>query len=216
MRVRHVCRVLTAGLLTWGLTTIAPPSARAQITTVLPDGGMITLVGCFQHGGKHHSKFVLAKPTIGSVASVPDGNCSSPLDEEAVELKDTDARDLGEGMLGHVIEVTGRMEKIEGTVDANDLRELHVRSYKPVPVVVPRAAEMPVIIEPPPPAAEVPPLPTESPVGTSGTAATPPPAPAALPETASLLPLAGSLSLLSLVGALLVHRLRRRGEPSSL
>jgi hypothetical protein len=211
MTGRLVCRTLTAGFLTWGLAVIAPPSARAQITTILPDGGMITLVGCFQPGGKHHSKYVLAKPTIGTVASVPDGNCSAALDEEAVELKDTAARDLDESMLGKVIEVTGRMEKIEGTVDADDLRELHVREFRPVPVVAPRAAEMPVIIEPVAPTPEVRPLPLpeERPVATSGTT----PTPVALPDTASSLPLLGSLSFLSLVGALLLqHRRRLRGE----
>ena len=212
MRVRLVRRALTAGLLTWGWIAIAPPAARAQITTMLPDGGMVTLVGCFQPGGKHHSKYVLAKPTIGSVASVTDGNCSAPLDEEAVELKDTGKHDLGTSMLGHVIEVTGRMEKIEGTVDADDLRELHVRAFRPVPVVVPRAVEMPVIIEPIAPAPEPTPLPVERPVGTSGTTAAPAPTPVALPDTASSLPLFGSLSLLSLVGALLLQRLRRRAE----
>ena len=210
MRVGLVCRTLTAGLLMWGVTAIAPPSAGAQITTILPDGGMITLTGCFQPGGSHHSKYVLAKPTIGSVASVPDGNCSAPLDEEAVELKDTDARDLEASMLGHVIEVTGRMERIEGTVDANDLRELHVRGFREVPVVVPKPAEMPVIIEPVVVAPEptIPPLPEERPIATSGTT----PTPVALPDTASSLPLLGSLSLMSLVGALLLQYRRRRGE----
>ena len=127
-----------------------------------------------------------------------------------MELKDTDARDLGKDMLGHVIEVTGRMEKIEGTVDAKDLRELHVRAFRPVPVVVPKAAEMPVIIQPVAPAPEPTPtpLPTETPVATSGTA----PEPVALPKTASSLPLYGALSVLSLVAALLLHGLRRRSE----
>jgi hypothetical protein len=211
MKARRICRTVTAGLLTWGVTAIGPPSARAQITTTLPDGGMITLVGCFQPGGKHHSKYVLAKPTIGSVASVPDGNCSAPLDEEAVELKDTSARDLDASLLGHVIEVTGRMEKIEGTVDAKDLRELHVRQFRAVPVVVPTAAEPPVIIEPvaaAPEAAALPQLPEERPVATSGTT----PTPVTLPDTASSLPLLGSLSILSFVGALLLQLRRRRGE----
>jgi len=210
MTVRYVYSALTVGLLTWGLAAMAPPARAQGITTMLPEGGMATLTGCFQPGGKHHSKYVLAKPTIGSVDSVTDGNCSAPVDEEAVELKDTDARDLGKDMLGHVIEVTGRMEKIEGTVDAKDLRELHVRAFRPVPVVVPRAAEMPVIIQPVAPAPEPTPtpLPTETPVATSGTA----PEPVALPKTASSLPLYGALSVLSLVAALLLHGLRRRSE----
>ena len=120
-------------------------------------------------------------------------------------------QDLEASLLGHVIEVTGRMEKIEGTVDADDLRELHVRSFRVVPVVVPRAAEMPVIIQPvPPPAAPAPTYVPEKPVATSGT--TPEPAPIPLPKTASSLPLLGALSLLTLVGALLLHLLGRRAR----
>jgi hypothetical protein len=212
MTVRHVCSIFAAGLLACGTAAIAAPLASAQEPAALPpEGGMITLVGCFQPGGKHHSKYVLAKPTSGSVASVPDGNCSAVVDEEAVELKDTEGRHLGKPMLGHVIEVTGRLEKIEGTVDAKDLRELHVRAFHAVPVVVPRAAEMPTIIEPvaPAPAPEIPALPTEHPVATTGTT----PTPAALPGTASSLPLFGALSLFSFVGALGLHLVGgRRGR----
>jgi len=187
-----------------GATVIAPLSAQAQEPNVLPEqGGMITLVGCFLPGGAHHSKYVLAKPVIGSVESVTDGTCASPIDEQAVELKDTGGRHLGPSMLNHVIEVSGRLEKVEGAVNLKDLRELHVRSFKPVPVVIPAAAAPAPVSEPPsytPPApqAAIPPL-EETPVATSGTLPTP------LPKTASPLPLIGLLSLLSFFGAAAFH-----------
>jgi len=181
---------------------------RAQAQEVLPtEGGMVTLVGCFLPGGSHHSKYVLAKPIIGSVASVTDGTCAAPIDETAVELKDTAGRHLGPGMLNHVIEVTGRLEKLEGTTDEKDLREVHVRTFKPVPVVIPTPAAPPPEVRylpAPQPQAAIPPLP-DQPVATSGTVPT-----EELPKTASSLPLMGLLSLLSLSGALSLHLVGRR------
>ena len=207
MTVQRLRRVLTVTLTVCGAAAMASPRVEAQ--EVLPvEGGMITLVGCFLPGGSHHSKYVLAKPIIGSVASVTDGTCSAPLDETAVELKDTAASHLGEGMLNHVIEVTGRLEKLEGTTDAKDLREVHVRSFRPVPVVIPTPAAPPPEVRympAPQPQAAIPPLPADQPVATSGTVPTP-----ALPKTASSLPLFGMLSLLSLSGALSLHLVGRR------
>jgi len=208
MTVQRLRRVLTVTLAVCGAVAMASPRAQAQ--EVLPtEGGMITLVGCFLPGGSHHSKYVLAKPIIGSVASVTDGTCAAEIDETAVELKDTGgSRHLGEGMLNHVIEVTGRLEKLEGTTDAKDLREVHVRSFRPVPVVVPTPAAPPPEVRympAPQPQAAIPPLPADQPVATSGTVATP-----ALPKTASPLPLMGLLSLLSLSGALSLRLVGRR------
>jgi hypothetical protein len=207
MTVQRLRRVLTVTLVVCGAAAVATPRVQAQ--EVLPtEGGMITLVGCFLPGGSHHSKYVLAKPIMGSVASVTDGTCAAPIDETAVELKDTAGRHLGEGMLNHVIEVTGRLEKLEGTTDAKDLREVHVRSFRPVPVVIPTpAAPAPEVryMPAPQPQAAIPPLPDEKPVATSGTAPIP-----ALPKTASPLPLFGMISLLSLSGALSLHLVGRR------
>src|SRR4029453_10997100 len=107
MNVQRLRRVLTVTLTVCGAVAMASPRVQAQ--DVLPtEGGMITLVGCFLPGGSHHSKYVLAKPIIGSVASVTDGTCSAPIDETAVELKDIGGKHHGEGMLNHLIEVTGR------------------------------------------------------------------------------------------------------------
>ena len=160
---------------------------------------------------------MLAKPIIGSVASVTDGACAAPIDETAVELKDIASRHhLGEGMLNHVIEVTGRLEKRKGTTaastttadsttDAKDLREVHVRSFRAVPVVIPTPAAPPEVryMPAPQPQAAIPPLP-DQPVATSGTV------PTELPKTASSLPLMGLLSLLSLSGALSLRLVGRR------
>ena len=214
--VQRLRRVLTVTLVVCGAAAVASPRVQAQ--EVLPaEGGMITLVGCFLPGGSHHSKFVLATPIIGSVASVTDGTCSAPIDETAVELKDIAGKHHGEGMLNHLIEVTGRLEKLKGTTaastttadsttDARELREVHVRSFRAVPVVIPTPAAPPEVryMPAPQPQAAIPPLPDERPVATSGTV------PTELPKTASSLPLFGMLSLLSLAGALSLHLVGRR------
>jgi hypothetical protein len=215
MNVQRLRRVLTVTLTVCGAVAMASPPVLAQ--DMLPaEGGMITLVGCFLPSGSHHSKYVLAKPIIGSVTSVTDGTCSAPIDETAVELKDTSDRHLGEGMLNHLIEVTGRLEKLKGTTAAStttadsttdrDLREVHVKSFRPVPVVIPTPAAPPPEVRympAPQPQAAIPPLP-DQPVATSGTV------PTELPKTTSSLPLFGLLSLLSLLGALSLRLIGRR------
>ena len=216
MNVQRVRRVLTVTLVVGGAAAMATPRLQAQ--GVLPaEGGMITLVGCLLPGGSHDSKFVLAKPIVGSVASVTDGACAAPIDETAVELKDMAGKHhIGEGMLNHVIEVTGRLERFKGSSAAStttadsttdvDLREVHVRSFRAVPVVIPTPAAPPEVryMPAPRPQAAIPPLPDEKPVATSGTM------PTELPKTASSLPLMGMLSLLSLSGALSLHLVGRR------
>jgi len=208
MNVQRLRRVLTVTLTVCGAAAMMSPRVQAQ--DVLPaEGGMITLVGCFLPSGNHHSKYVLAKPIIGSVLSVTDGTCSAPIDETAVELKDTGDRHLGEGMLNHLIEVTGRLEKLDAsaTTTDRDLREVHVKSFRPVPVVIPTPAAPPPEVRympAPQPRAAIPPLPDEKPVATTGTV------PPELAKTASSLPLFGLLTLLSLSGALSLRLVGRR------
>jgi len=208
MNVQRLRRVLTVTLTVCGAAAMVSPRVQAQ--DVLPaEGGMITLVGCFLPSGNHHSKYVLAKPIIGSVLSVTDGTCSAPIDETAVELKDTGDRHLGEGMLNHLIEVTGRLEKLDAsaTTTDRDLREVHVKSFRPVPVVIPTPAAPPPEVRympAPQPRAAIPPLPDEKPVATTGTV------PPELAKTASSLPLFGLLTLLSLSGALSLRLVGRR------
>jgi hypothetical protein len=208
MNVQRLRRVLTVTLTVCGAAAMVSPRVQAQ--DVLPaEGGMITLVGCFLPSGNHHSKYVLAKPIIGSVLSVTDGACSAPIDETAVELKDTGDRHLGKGMLNHLIEVTGRLEKLDAsaTTTDRDLREVYVKSFRPVPVVIPTPAAPPPEVRympAPQPRAAIPPLPDEKPVATTGTV------PPELAKTASSLPLFGLLTLLSLSGALSLRLVGRR------
>jgi LPXTG-motif cell wall-anchored protein len=211
MSARYLCSAITGALLICGVNTVVPARVQAQQPTVLPEeGGMITLVGCLGRGGKH-DKYLLVNPTIGSMVSVPDGTCTSTGAEQAVELKDTSRH--YQSMLGRYVEITGRLERTEGSDDPDDLRELHVRSFREVPVVPPRITEAappsapPPVFEPQPPApqAAAPAIPEEKPVATTGTT------PAPLPKTASGSSLIGFLGLLSLAGALglrLFHRER--------
>jgi hypothetical protein len=212
MSARYLCSAITAALLTFGVDTTAPALARAQQPTILPEeGGMITLVGCLQRGGKH-DKYLLVDPRMGSVVSVPEATCAASGTEQAVELKDTSRH--YQSMLGRYVEITGRLERIESSDDPDDLRELHVRSFREIPVVPPQIAaapppsEPPQVIQPEPPAAQATPAaPEERPVATTGTA----PAPASLPRTASASSLIGLVGLLSLGGAFalrLFHRQR--------
>jgi hypothetical protein len=194
------------------MAAMVPASGQAQDATALPDeGGLITLVGCLQlQQIKGHEKYVLANPTVGSVVSVPEATCSTTSTENAVRL-DKAGRprlikqhvDSGDLLLGHWVEVSGRLEKFES---AKELRELTVKSFRMVPVVPPRAAEA----VPPPipePRAYIPPTPApiapiETPVATTGVKR--------LPHTASQLPLVGLLGLATLAGGLAFRLARRR------
>jgi hypothetical protein len=217
MTARYACRAIAAGLLACGAVavTVERGQAQAQETAVLPaEGGAITLVGCFTRGG-HHNRYVLAKP-MANVGSVTEETCTASDSDQMIELKDTGKFHLRKAMVGRWVEITGRLERIESSDEPDDLRELHVRSFRFPPVVVPRAAEVipppeaPRAFTPPPaPAAAPAPAPepapaAEKPVATTGTA------PAPLPKTASPLPLIGSIGLLSLVSGLGVHLFGRR------
>src|SRR6516164_4331005 len=74
MTTRHVRSALAASMLTFGMVALAPATGRAQNSTTLPDEGqMITLTGCFTQGvigNSSKERFVLAKPFVGTVASV--------------------------------------------------------------------------------------------------------------------------------------------------
>jgi len=215
MTARYVCRAIAAGLLACGAVAVTVERGQAQApeATVLPaEGGAITLVGCFTRGG-HHNRYVLAKP-MANVTSVTEESCTASDADQMIELKDTGKFHLRKAMVGRWVEITGRLERIEKSDEPDDLRELHVRSFRFPPVVIPRAAEVlpaperpqaytpaPAPVAPAPaPAAPAP----EKPVATTGTA------PAPLPKTASPLPLIGSLGLLSLAGGLGVHLFARR------
>ncbi len=207
MTLRYVCGALMAVALTHSLLTVAPASAQTRDATLLPpeESGWVTVAGCLQPRGTHPGKYALANP-MHPVASVLEGTCSAAVDERAFELDDPEESGITESLIGHWIEIYGKLEK-ETSTDPANLRELDVKSFRMVPVVRPRAEaapappplqfeQQPYIPAPAPAPAE------ETPVGTTGTVQP------TLPKTATFLPAMGFLGLLSLVGglALLLYR----------
>ena len=195
MTLRLVSGAFAAIALTFGLPTVTPAQTRDARLLPPEESGTITVAGCLQN---LDDEYVLASPRLGPIANVPVDTCNSPVDERALDLKDTEDFGINQSMIGHWIEVSGRLEK-ETDADLTNLREIEIRSFRLLPVVPP----------PPPPAprlqSELPPLtppaetiapPEEQPVGTTGVVET------TLPQTAGLLPAIGFLGLLSLGGGL--------------
>ena len=217
MTTRHVVRTAAASLLTVGLVALGATSGRAQNTTAVPEkGGPITMVGCFTTGviGKSsHERFVLAKPIVGSVASVPDATCTASGSDQMIKLQDLKQVHLGNAQLGRWVEINGRLE---GNHRADAIREVHVKSFSLVPVVVP----------PPPVAAVTQPEPqafVETPAPAAPIVeAAPAPVPTAgvtderkkLPKTATSLPLVGLIGVMSLAAALLLRAAGRSMNPA--
>jgi hypothetical protein len=215
MTLRYVSGALTAIVLTCGLPTLDPVHAQTRDSSLLPpeQSGLITVAGCLQLGGKNGDKYLLTNPRLGPIANVPEETCDAAADDRALDLKDTAQHGMNQSMLGHWVEINGRLEK-ETDTDLTNLRELEVRSFRMVPVI-PQRAEAPPAPEPRPqaelqpvaPAAETTAPPEERPIGTTGVVET------KLPKTASLLPAIGLLGLLSLAGGLglRLYRPRERG-----
>jgi len=193
------------------LTCGAPTVARAQI---LPpeESGMVTVAGCLQlRDADHKDQYILANPVPGPVDSVPDGRCSATIDERAFDLDKTHKSGMNESLLGHWVEINGRLEK-ETHARVDNLRELSALSFRVVPVVPPQV-EVAVVERIAPPEIQQTPTPRvetrqeETPVATTGTL------PETLPKTASPLQGIGLLGLFGLAGglALRVNRLHQRG-----
>jgi hypothetical protein len=208
MTVRYVCGAVTALVLTCGAPTVARANPQTHDPGFLPaeESGMVTVAGCLQRGGKHGDDYVLTNPIQGPINSVPEARCSFAVDGRALDLDKNRQNGINESLLGHWIEVSGRLEK-ETHASADSPRELGVRSFRVLPVVPPRveAAAAPIAapyIQPPP--AEV--------VATTGISPAEAP-PAALPKTSSPLPAIGLFGLLALAGgfALRGSRLHERG-----
>ena len=207
MTVRYLCGAVMAVVLTCG----APTVARAQI---LPpeESGMVTVAGCLQlRDADHKDQYILANPVPGPVDSVPDGRCSATIDGRAFDLDKTHKSGLNDSLLGHYVEINGRLER-ETHAGVDNLRELSALSFRVVPVVPPpvevavvQPIAPPQIQETPTPRAET--RSEERPVATTGTL------PEALPKTASPLPGFGLLGLFALAGglALRVSRLHQLG-----
>jgi len=231
MTIRHVGSAITTALLACAAAAVAPGDGRAQEANVLPDNREnITLVGCFQkEEAKNHERFVLVNPTIGPVASVPDGSCNATPGGAAPGMPNMDVvrlervRSINKALLypwnlGRVVEVTGDLRREPSK--SNGTREIHVKSFAFVPVAPPRAAKVIVAPAPEPepeyvPAPQVsaaPPAPQiaavapmEQPVGTTGIKHH-----HRLPKTASTLSLTGLLGLLSLAAGLSLRAFGRR------
>ena len=207
MSVRYICGAVTAVVLTCAPPTVA--RAQAQGAEILPpdQSGMVTVAGCLQRrDADHKNQYILANPVPGPVDSVTQGTCSATIDERAFDLDKTHKSGMNDSLVGHWIEISGRLER-ETHVSLDNLRELSALSFRMVPVVPPRVEASPA---PAPPIAFTPkaePQPEATPVATTGT----PPAP--LPKTASPLPGIGLLGLFTLAGglALRVSRLYQRG-----
>jgi len=203
MNIRLLPASITVGLLTCGLAAFAPANGSPQ--TDLPDYSThITLTGCFLHEtiiekGKQEEAYVLVRPTIGPVASVPHATCTSRGTDQAIELEGVrdhpDEQHLDSSMLGRWIEVTGRLEKFE---NALELREMNVKSFREVPVV-PQRAEVA--------ATHVPHIAQAVPAPAPG-----PPA-RELPRTASSLPLTGLIGVIAFAGALALRWFACRPTP---
>ncbi|HET9831356.1 MAG TPA: hypothetical protein VFP91_06595 [Vicinamibacterales bacterium] len=207
---RRVRSALTASLLTLGVVALAPGTALAQDSSAIPEqGGMITMAGCFVQGQiKDHEAFVLVRPIVGIVASVPEASCAMNVGDVPVKLQNMKSAGLDKGMVGRWIQITGRLE---GDHRADGIREVHVKSFIIVPVVAPRAAAMkspPAAIESPAPVAPhtaeaAPEPPAEpAPVATTGERTE-------LPQTATSLPLVGLIGFLSLSAAFGLFLLER-------
>jgi LPXTG-motif cell wall-anchored protein len=131
-----------------------------------------------------------------------------------IKLQDLSQVHLDQAMLGRWLEITGRLE---GSHRADGIREVHVKSFKPVPVVPRRVAEATPVAPPiaeftPAPTPEPTPEPTpqpvveqQQPVATAGVRTE-------LPKSGTSLPLFGLLGFASLSAGLLVHLLNRRLE----
>jgi hypothetical protein len=209
MTLRYMSVALTVIVLSCGVLTVDPAHAQTRDASLLPpeQSGVITVAGCLQLGGKNGDRFLLANPKLGPIANVPDETCDATVDDRTLDLQYTAQHGINRSMLGHWVEINGRLEK-ETDTDLTNLREMEVRSFRmvpviPRPIIAPRAEAAPAPV--PRPQAEQQPVtlpaeatapPEERPIGTTGVAET------TLPKTSSLLPTIGLLGLLSLAGGL--------------
>ena len=228
MTLRYASGALAAILLSCGLPAFEAVQAQTRDASLLPPekSGVITVAGCLQPGGENGDKYLLTTPKLGPIASVAEETCDARVDHRTLDLKDTSEHGINPSMLGHWVEINGRLEK-ETDADLTNLRELEVRSFRmlpviPPPVVSPRAEAVPVPEaqpqaehQPATPTAETIAPPEERPIGTTGVAeaSVPQTAETTLPRTAGPLAAVGLLGLLSLAGGFGIrfYRSRERG-----
>jgi LPXTG-motif cell wall-anchored protein len=214
MTTRHARSALVASLLTFGMVAVVPATGRAQDSTGLPDEGQrITITGCFTTGvlpGGSKERFVLAKPMVGAIASVPEPTCTASATDTIMKLQDLSQVKMGAAQVGRWVTIYGRLEGNHKDSDSS-YRELHVKSFVLVPVVVPPPKVAEVIVMPAPtpaPPAPAPqiaeaPAPEPQPVATAGVRTR-------LPKTATSVPLFGVIGILSLAGGFVLQLFNRR------
>jgi hypothetical protein len=203
MTRRHAAGAVSALLLAVGIVAIPATIGWAQSQTVLPEkGGPITVVGCFTSGQiKSHVKPVLTNATMEAVNSVTEATCTGS--GQPIKLQDLKQAGLDESMMGRWLEISGRLE---GDHRSDAIREIHVKSFRVIPVVVPPVAAAPAP-EPPPVAEAAPvapyvaptPAPEPAPVATTGEVRK------VLPKSGTQLPLVGLIGFLSLAAGLTLH-----------
>jgi LPXTG-motif cell wall-anchored protein len=215
MTTRHVRSALVASLLTFGMVTVATTTGRAQDIQTLPEG-RITMTGCFTQtnfGPKDKEMFVLARPMVGTVASVQEPTCTPGANDMMVRVRDLKQAQLGLAQIGRFVTISGRLRQST----SQGLRQLRARTFALVPVVVP-TPPVAVIIQPAPaPVAEAAPTPAPqvaevapyepAPVATTGEYK---PKRKHLPKTATSVPLFGLIGLLSITGGFGLMLFNRR------
>jgi len=207
-------------VLVFSVVTGGAAYAQRRDGSLLPQeqSGQVTAVGCLVRGdavrGGQKDKYALARPRKGPVASVPEGTCTADPGSDALMLDNPEKGNISDAMLGRWVEIGGRLEK-ETSKDPDDLRELDVASFKPVPVVVPQrtAAAAPNLPRPAPPAAAAAaPRPTPPAPQASAAPAAQSTEVRSLPKTASLVPAIGFSGLLLLTLGLVLRSFRLRQQ----
>lgn len=233
MRIRHAWTVTGAAVLSCAVA-FAQSNDQATAQAIgqagVADDTPITLVGCIQREADYRRTHDLGRGGVAATglgrgneyvlinasragssgaAARADLDCSFEATTEAYELTGDRERDL-EPFVGRVVQINGMLKEADtepvgtsgasqptGGVDplGQDLRlfEVNVTSFQ----------EVTAAAQAPSPAAPAPAAPDAQPIGTAGTDDQ-------LPRTASPLPIAGILGLLSLGGAFGLRALRRR------
>src|ERR1700741_4651681 len=112
MTTRQMRSAVASSVLSFAVVALVPLNAGAQGASIPDEGGPITLVGCFTKGVIGHSKnerFVLAKPIVGSVASVPEATCTASSGDQMIKLQDLKQVHLGDAQFGRCLEIHGRL-----------------------------------------------------------------------------------------------------------
>jgi hypothetical protein len=223
MALRYLRTGVVAIVIAGGATGLSFAQQRDGGLLPPQESGMVTVAGCLVRGNQvrdgDKDKYVLANLKTGPASSVAEQTCTVDENATAIQLDNPEKGNLNESMLGHWVEISGRLEK-ESSTD-NILRELDVTSARALPVDAPRAAAAepsPVAANaepatPAPQAAAAEPSPAPQPASSAASSSGAPVATsgqAALPGTASFGPLAGLIGLFSCGAGFVLRSFRSR------